>query len=135
MESFGADISRKRGPTYGARRPTAHDGIKLLAIASGRRTMPHVRSGDRACPVKPDPSSRPLLCCRHWRVSTIWRRGRFGGLRKGIVRSAESVAAGVSIRGRSDHPLTGVRRCRRANKNLTYELLTLRRAIERDRLG
>jgi hypothetical protein len=54
---------------------------------------------------------------------------------KALFGSAESVAAGVSYAGAQITRLTAFGDAAVANKNLTYELLTLRRAIERDRYG
>ena len=54
---------------------------------------------------------------------------------KALFGSAESVAAGVSYAGSQITRLTAFGDAAVANKNLTYELLTLRRAIERDRYG
>jgi hypothetical protein len=54
---------------------------------------------------------------------------------KALFGSAESVAAGVSYAGSQITRLTAFGDAAVANKNMTYELLTLRRAIERDRYG
>jgi hypothetical protein len=54
---------------------------------------------------------------------------------KALFGSAESIAAAVSYTAAQVTRLTAFGDAAAANKNLSYELVTLRRAIERDRYG
>jgi hypothetical protein len=111
--------------------------ITLLAIGiSVAATMRTFGPGDRAASGEtrsPQQTSAalPALSC----IDDLAGETVLAACEKALFGSAESVAAGVSYAGSQLTRLTAFGDAAVANKNLTYELLTLRRAIERDRYG
>jgi len=111
--------------------------ITLLAIGIAvAATMRTFGSGDRAALGETRSSQQtgaalPALSC----IDDLAGETVLAACEKALFGSAESVAAGVSYAGSQITRLTAFGDAAVANKNLTYELLTLRRAIERDRYG
>ncbi len=111
--------------------------ITLLAIGIAvAATMRSFGSGDRGASGEtrsPQQTSAvlPALSC----IDDLAGETVLAACEKALFGSAESVAAGVSYAGSQITRLTAFGDAAVANKNLTYELLTLRRAIERDRYG
>jgi hypothetical protein len=111
--------------------------ITLLAIGIAvAATMRTFSPGDRAASGEtrsPQQTSAvlPALSC----IDDLAGETVLAACEKALFGSAESVAAGVSYAGSQITRLTAFGDAAVANKNMTYELLTLRRAIERDRYG
>jgi hypothetical protein len=111
--------------------------ITLLAIGiTVAATMRTFGPGDRAASGEtrsPQQTSAvlPALAC----IDDLAGETVLAACEKALFGSAESVAAGVSYAGSQITRLTAFGDAAVANKNLTYELLTLRRAVERDRYG
>jgi len=111
--------------------------ITLLAIGIAvAATMRTFGPGDRAMSgetrsLQQTTAVLPALAC----IDDLAGEAVLGACEKALFGSAESVAAGVSYAGSQITRLTAFGDAAVANKNLTYELLTLRRAIERDRYG
>ena len=111
--------------------------ITLLAIGIAvAATMRTFGPGDRAAPgetrsLQQTSAMLPALSC----IDDLAGETVLAACEKALFGSAESVAAGVSYAGSQITRLTAFGDAAVANKNLTYELLTLRRAIERDRYG
>jgi hypothetical protein len=111
--------------------------ITLLAIGIAvAATMRTFGPGDRAASGEtrsPQQTSAvlPALSC----IDDLAGETVLAACEKALFGSAESVAAGVSYAGSQITRLTAFGDAAAANKNLTYELLTLRRAVERDRYG
>jgi len=111
--------------------------ITLLAIGiTVAATMRTFGPGDRAASGEtrsPQQTSAvlPALSC----IDDLAGETVLAACEKALFGSAESVAAGVSYASSQLTRLTAFGDAAAANKNLTYELLTLRRAIERDRYG
>jgi len=111
--------------------------ITLLAIGIAvAATMRTFGPGDRAASGEtrsPQQTSAvlPALAC----IDDLAGETVLAACEKALFGSAESVAAGVSYAGSQITRLTAFGDAAVANKNMTYELLTLRRAIERDRYG
>jgi hypothetical protein len=111
--------------------------ITLLAIGIAvAATMRTFGPGDRAASgearsLQQTSAVLPALSC----IDDLAGETVLAACEKALFGSAESVAAGVSYAGSQITRLTAFGDAAVANKNLTYELLTLRRAIERDRYG
>jgi hypothetical protein len=111
--------------------------IALLAIGIAvAATMRTFGPGDRAGSgetrsLQQTSAVLPALSC----IDDLAGETVLAACEKTLFGSAESVAAGVSYAGSQITRLTAFGDAAVANKNLTYELLTLRRAIERDRYG
>ena len=111
--------------------------ITLLAIGIAvAATMRSFGPGDRGASGEtrsPQQTSAvlPALSC----IDDLAGETVLAACEKALFGSAESVAAGVSYAGSQITRLTAFGDAAVANKNMTYELLTLRRAIERDRYG
>jgi hypothetical protein len=111
--------------------------ITLLAIGIAvAATMRTFGPGDRAGSgetrsLQQTGAVLPALSC----IDDLAGETVLAACEKALFGSAESVAAGVSYAGSQITRLTAFGDAAVANKNLTYELLTLRRAIERDRYG
>jgi len=111
--------------------------ITLLAIGIAvAATMRTFGPGDRAMSgetrsLQQTTAVLPALAC----IDDLAGEAVLAACEKALFGSAESVAAGVSYAGAQITRLTAFGDAAVANKNLTYELLTLRRAIERDRYG
>src|SRR5712691_6907328 len=111
--------------------------ITLLAIGIAvAATMRSFGPGDRAASGEtrsPQQTSAvlPALSC----IDDLAGETVLAACEKALFGSAESAAAGVSYAGSQLTRLTAFGDAAAANKNLTYELLALRRAIERDRYG
>jgi len=104
-----------------------------IAVAATMRTFgPGDRgaSGETRSPQQTGAALPALSCIDDLAGETV-----LAACEKALFGSAESVAAGVSYAGSQITRLTAFGDAAVANKNLTYELLTLRRAIERDRYG
>jgi len=104
-----------------------------IAVAATMRTFgPGDRgaSGETRSPQQTSAVLPALSCIDDLAGETV-----LAACEKALFGSAESVAAGVSYAGSQITRLTAFGDAAVANKNLTYELLTLRRAIERDRYG
>jgi hypothetical protein len=105
----------------------------VIAVAATMRTF---GPGDRAAPGEtrsPQQTSAmlPALSC----IDDLAGEAVLTACEKALFGSAETVAAGISYAASQVTRLTAFGDVAVANKNLTYELLTLRRAIERDRYG
>ena len=111
--------------------------ITLLAIGIAvAATMRTFGPGDRAASgearsLQQTSAVLPALSC----IDDLAGETVLAACEKALFGSAESVAAGVSYAGSQITRLTAFGDAAVANKNMTYELLTLRRAIERDRYG
>jgi len=111
--------------------------IALLAIGIAvAATMRSFGPGDRAAPgetrsLQQTSAMLPALSC----IDDLAGETVLAACEKALFGSAESVAAGISYAASQVTRLTAFGDVAVANKNLTYELLTLRRAIERDRYG
>ena len=111
--------------------------IALLAIGIAvAATMRTFGPGDRAASgearsLQQTSAVLPALSC----IDDLAGETVLAACEKALFGSAESVAAGVSYAGSQITRLTAFGDAAVANKNMTYELLTLRRAIERDRYG
>jgi hypothetical protein len=111
--------------------------ITLLAIGIAvAATMRTFGPGDRAAPgetrsVQQTSAMLPALSC----IDDLAGETVLSACEKAVFGSAESVAAGISYAASQLTRLTAFGDVAVANKNLTYELLTLRRAVERDRYG
>jgi hypothetical protein len=111
--------------------------ITLLAIGIAvAATMRTFGPGDRAGSgetrsLQQTSAVLPALSC----IDDLAGETVLAACEKALFGSAESVAAGVSYAGSQITRLTAFGDAAVANKNMTYELLTLRRAIERDRYG
>jgi hypothetical protein len=111
--------------------------ITLLAIGIAiAATMRPFGPGDRAASgdtrsLQQTMAALPALSC----VDDLAGETVLAACEKAVFGSAESVAAAVSYAASQVTRLTTFGDVAAANKNLTYELLTLRRAIERDRYG
>src|SRR5260370_34203744 len=111
--------------------------ITLLAIGIGIAVaMRTFGPGDRAASGETRSPQQtgavlPALSC----IDDLAGETVLAACEKALFGSAESVPAGVSYAGSQITRLTAFGDAAVANKNLTYELLTLRRAIERDRYG
>jgi hypothetical protein len=111
--------------------------ITLLAIGIAiAATMRSFGPGDRAAPgetrsLQQTSATLPALSC----IDDLAGETVLAACEKALFGSAESVAAGISYAASQVTRLTAFGDVAVANKNLTYELLTLRRAIERDRYG
>jgi len=104
-----------------------------IAVAATMRTFgPGDRgaSGETRSPQQTSAVLPALSCIDDLAGETV-----LAACEKALFGSAESVAAGVSYAGSQITRLTAFGDAAVANKNMTYELLTLRRAIERDRYG
>jgi hypothetical protein len=104
-----------------------------IAVAATMRTF---GPGDRAASgearsLQQTSAVLPALSC----IDDLAGETVLAACEKALFGSAESVAAGVSYAGSQITRLTAFGDAAVANKNMTYELLTLRRAIERDRYG
>ena len=104
-----------------------------IAVAATMRTFgPGDRAGSgEARSLQQTSAVLPALSC----IDDLAGETVLAACEKALFGSAESVAAGVSYAGSQITRLTAFGDAAVANKNLTYELLTLRRAIERDRYG
>jgi hypothetical protein len=104
-----------------------------IAVAATMRTFgPGDRAGSgEARSLQQTSAVLPALSC----IDDLAGETVLAACEKALFGSAESVAAGVSYAGSQITRLTASGDAAVANKNLTYELLTLRRAIERDRYG
>ena len=104
-----------------------------IAVAATMRTFgPGDRAGSgEARSLQQTTAVLPALAC----IDDLAGETVLAACEKALFGSAESVAAGVSYAGSQITRLTAFGDAVVANKNLTYELLTLRRAIERDRYG
>jgi hypothetical protein len=105
----------------------------VIAVAATMRTF---GPGDRAAPGEtrsPQQTSAmlPALSC----IDDLAGETVLTACEKALFGSAETVAAGISYAASQLTRLTAFGDVAAANKNLTYELLTLRRAVERDRYG
>ena len=105
----------------------------VIAVAATMRTF---GPGDRAAPGEtrsPQQTSAmlPALSC----IDDLAGETVLTACEKALFGSAETVAAGISYAAAQITRLTALGDVAAANKNLTYELLTLRRAVERDRYG
>jgi hypothetical protein len=111
--------------------------ITLLAIGIAvAATMRSFGPGDRAAPgetrsLQQTSAMLPALSC----IDDLAGETVLAACEKALFGSAESVAAGISYAASQVTRLTAFGDVAVANKNLTYELLTLRRAVERDRYG
>jgi len=111
--------------------------ITLLAIGIAvAATMRSFGPGDRAAPgetrsLQQTSAMLPALSC----IDDLAGETVLAACEKALFGSAESVAAGISYAASQVTRLIAFGDVAVANKNLTYELLTLRRAIERDRYG
>jgi hypothetical protein len=103
-----------------------------IAVAATMRTFGPggAASGETRSPQQTSAVLPALSCIDDLAGETV-----LAACEKALFGSAESVAAGVSYAGSQITRLTAFGDAAVANKNLTYELLTLRRAIERDRYG
>ena len=103
-----------------------------IAVAATMRTFGPggAASGETRSPQQTSAVLPALACIDDLAGETV-----LAACEKALFGSAESVAAGVSYAGSQITRLTAFGDAVVANKNLTYELLTLRRAIERDRYG
>jgi hypothetical protein len=103
-----------------------------IAVAATMRTFGPggAASGETRSPQQTSAVLPALSCIDDLAGETV-----LAACEKALFGSAESVAAGVSYAGSQITRLTAFGDAVVANKNLTYELLTLRRAIERDRYG
>jgi hypothetical protein len=104
-----------------------------IAVAATMRTFgpgDRAASGETRSPQQTSAALPALSCIDDLAGETV-----LAACEKALFGSAESVAAGVSYAGSQLTRLTAFGDAAVANKNLTYELLTLRRAIERDRYG
>ncbi len=104
-----------------------------IAVAATMRTFgpgDRAASGETRSPQQTSAALPALSCIDDLAGETV-----LAACEKALFGSAESVAAGVSYAGSQITRLTAFGDAAVANKNLTYELLTLRRAIERDRYG
>jgi hypothetical protein len=104
-----------------------------IAVAAAMRTF---GPGDHAAPgenrsLQQTSAMLPALSC----IDDLAGETVLTACEKALFGSAESVAAGISYAASQLTRLTAFGDVAVANKNLTYELLTLRRAIERDRYG
>ena len=104
-----------------------------IAVAATMRTFgPGDRAGSgETRSLQQTSAVLPALSC----IDDLAGETVLAACEKALFGSAESVAAGVSYAGSQITRLTAFGDAAVANKNLTYELLTLRRAIERDRYG
>jgi hypothetical protein len=105
----------------------------VIAVAATMRTF---GPGDRAAPGETRSPQQtgamlPALSC----IDDLAGETVLTACEKALFGSAETVAAGISYAASQVTRLTAFGDVAVANKNLTYELLTLRRAIERDRYG
>jgi hypothetical protein len=105
----------------------------VIAVAATMRTF---GPGDRAAAGEtksPQQTSAmlPALSC----IDDLAGETVLAACEKALFGSAETVAAGISYAASQVTRLTAFGDVAAANKNLTYELLTLRRAVERDRYG
>src|SRR6266849_2121818 len=111
--------------------------ITLLAIGIAvAATMRSFGPGDRAAPgetrsLQQTSAMLPALSC----IDDLAGETVLAACEKALFGSAESVAAGLSYAASQVTRLIAFGDVAVANKNLTYELLTLRRAVERDRYG
>jgi len=111
--------------------------ITLLAIGIAvAATMRSFGPGDRAAPgetrsLQQTSAMLPALSC----IDDLAGETVLAACEKALFGSAESVAAGISYAASQVTRLIAFGDVAVANKNLTYELLTLRRAVERDRYG
>src|SRR6266852_9843393 len=103
-----------------------------IAVAATMRTFGPggAASGETRSPQQTSAVLPALSCIDDLAGETV-----LAACEKALFGSAESVAAGVSYAGSQITRLTAFGDAAVANKNMTYELLTLRRAIERDRYG
>jgi hypothetical protein len=104
-----------------------------IAVAATMRTF---GPGDHAAPgetrsLQQTSAMLPALSC----IDDLAGETVLTACEKALFGSAESVAAGISYAASQVTRLTAFGDVAVANKNLTYELLTLRRAVERDRYG
>src|ERR1700704_7127834 len=124
-----------------AERSVANGALTVITLrASGTAAAATMRGfgpGDRGASGETRSSAQqtsavlPALAC----IDDLAGETVLAACEKALFGSAESVAAGVSYAGSQITRLTAFGDAAVANKNLTYELLTLRRAIERDRYG
>jgi hypothetical protein len=91
----------------------------------GRGTSGETRSSQQASAVLP-----ALSCIDELAGETV-----LAACEKALFGSADSAAAAVSYAASQLSRLTAFGDVATANKNLTYEVLSLRRAVERDRYG
>jgi hypothetical protein len=111
--------------------------ITLLAIGIAvAATMRGFGPADRGAssetrPLQQTSAALPALSC----IDDLAGETVLTACEKALFGSAESAAAAVSYAASQITRLTAFGDAATANKNLTYELLTLRRAIERDRYG
>jgi hypothetical protein len=108
--------------------------ITLLAIGVAVAVTRDFAPGDRNASVEARSSTgatSPALSC----VDDLAGETVLVACEKSLFGSAESTAAAVSYAASQLSRLTAYGDVATANKNLSYELLTLRRAIERDRYG
>jgi hypothetical protein len=111
--------------------------ITLLAIGIAvAATMRGFGPGDRGASGEARTSQQtsavlPALSC----IDDLAGEAVLTACEKALFGSAESTAAAVSYAASQVTRLTAVGDAATANRNLSYELLTLRRAIERDRYG
>jgi hypothetical protein len=111
--------------------------ITLLAIGiAAVATMRGFGPGDRGASGETRSSQQtsavlPALSC----IDDLAGETVLTACEKALFGSAESTAAAVSYAASQVTRLTAFGDAATANRNLSYELLTLRRAIERDRYG
>jgi hypothetical protein len=111
--------------------------ITLLAIGiAAVATMRGFGPGDRGASGETRSSQQtsavlPALSC----IDDLAGETVLTACEKALFGSAESTAAAVSYAASQVTRLTAFGDAAAANRNLSYELLTLRRAIERDRYG
>jgi hypothetical protein len=109
--------------------------ITLLAIGVAVAAIRTFAPGDRVMSgetrFQQTTAALPALSC----IDDLAGETVLAACEKAVFGSAESVAAAVSYAASQVTRLTTFGDAAAANKNLTYELLTLRRAIERDRYG
>ena len=111
--------------------------ITLLAIGiAAVATMHEFGPGDRGASGETRSSQQtsavlPALSC----IDDLAGETVLTACEKALFGSAESTAAAVSYAASQVTRLTAFGDVAAANRNLSYELLTLRRAIERDRYG
>jgi hypothetical protein len=104
-------------------------GVAVAAMRGlgpdGRGTSGETRSSQQAS------AALPALSC----IDELAGETALAACEKVLFGSADSAAAAVSYAASQISRLTAFGDVATANKNLTYELLSLRRAIERDRYG
>src|SRR4030088_1900558 len=104
-----------------------------IAVAATMRTFGPTDRGasSETRPLQQTGAAIPALSC----IDDLAGETVLTACEKTLFGSAESAAAAVSYAAAQITRLTAFGDVAAANKNLTYELLTLRRAIEHDRYG